>query len=97
ATFDRFLDSHRQISEELRGDPSRVQNPEFLERYPDLQDYLQSHPAVRKELNENPNGLTVKLLDGDKKTRTYQVVAMTPASNSEDSGEKRSAQASEKP
>ena len=56
ASFDQFLDSHRQISEELRGDPSRIRNSDFLQKYPDLRAYLQTHPAVRQELNENPNG-----------------------------------------
>lgn len=55
ASFDRFLDDHQQISQELRGDPSRIRNSEFLQKYPELQAYLQSHPGVREELNENPN------------------------------------------
>jgi len=55
-SFDQFLDSHRQISEELRGDPSRIRNSEFLQKYPDLQTYLQNHPAVRQGLNNDPNG-----------------------------------------
>lgn len=55
ASFDRFLDDHQQISQELRGDPSRIRNNQFLQRYPELQAYLQNHPAVREELNENPN------------------------------------------
>lgn len=55
ASFDRFLDAHQQISQELRGDPSRIRNREFLEKYPELQSYLESHPQVREELNENPN------------------------------------------
>ncbi len=55
ASFDRFLDGHQQISQELRGDPSRIRNSGFLQQYPELEAYLQSHPAVRAELNENPN------------------------------------------
>jgi hypothetical protein len=55
ASFDGFLDSHKQISQELRGDPARIKDQQFLQKYPDLQAYLQQHPAVREELNENPS------------------------------------------
>lgn len=52
--FDRFLDSHPEIAEQLRRDPSLVNNQEFVENHPALQDYLQTHPGIREELSENP-------------------------------------------
>jgi hypothetical protein len=55
ANFDRFLDGHREISEQLRKDPSLVNNQEFVKNHPALQTYLQDHPAVREEIKENPN------------------------------------------
>jgi hypothetical protein len=55
ANFDRFLDSHREISEQLRKDPSLVDNGEFVKNHPALQTYLQDHPAVREQIKENPN------------------------------------------
>jgi hypothetical protein len=55
ANFDRFLDSHREISEQLRKDPSLVDNREFVTNHPALQTYLQDHPAVREQLRQNPN------------------------------------------
>lgn len=61
ASFDQFLDGHRQILEELRGDPSRIRNSEFLEKYPELQTYLQNHPAVQQDLTANPNGFMLAL------------------------------------
>jgi hypothetical protein len=56
SNFDRFLDSHREISEQLRRDPSLVDNREFVKNHPALQTYLQDHPGVREEFKENPNG-----------------------------------------
>ncbi len=56
ASFDRFLDSHRETAERLRKDPSLVDNQEFVKSHPALQTYLQDHPAVRDEIKENPNG-----------------------------------------
>jgi phage-related protein len=55
ANFDQFLDSHPETAEQLRRDPSQVNNEEFLKSHPALQTYLQDHPQVREELKENPN------------------------------------------
>ena len=53
--LDQFLDSHPDVSDQLRKDPSLVNNEEFVENHPALQQYLQSHPEVREQLNQNPN------------------------------------------
>ena len=55
ASFDRFLDSHHEIAEQVRKNPSLVDNQQFLKDHPALQAYVQQHPAVREELRENPN------------------------------------------
>jgi hypothetical protein len=55
AHFDQFLDSHREIAEQVRKDPSLVNNGEFVKNHPALQTYLQDHPAIREQLKENPN------------------------------------------
>jgi phage-related protein/GrpB-like predicted nucleotidyltransferase (UPF0157 family) len=56
ATFDSFLDSHPEVAEQLRKDPSLVNNQEFVENHRALQEYLRQHPEVREEINQNPNG-----------------------------------------
>ena len=55
ANMDRFLDSHPEIKEQLRKDPSLIRNDEFVEKHPALQQYLQEHPGIREEFTENPN------------------------------------------
>ena len=55
AEMDRFLDSHREIAEQLRKDPSLIDNREWVANHPALQEYLQKHPEVREEIKENPN------------------------------------------
>ena len=55
SNFDRFLDNHRETAEQLRKDPSLVNNEQFVKSHPDLQAYLQQHPEVREEVKENPN------------------------------------------
>jgi phage-related protein len=55
ANMDRFMDSHPEIAEQLRKDPSLVNNREFVENHPALQQFLAEHPGVREEYKENPN------------------------------------------
>jgi phage-related protein len=56
ANMDRFMDSHPEIAEQLRRDPSLVNNKQFVDNHPDLQQFLAQHPGVREEYTENPNG-----------------------------------------
>jgi hypothetical protein len=55
AGMDRFLDSHPEIAEQLRKDPSLINNREFLEKHPALQDYLKEHPQLNAEFSEHPD------------------------------------------
>ena len=55
ASFDQFLDNHREIAEQLHRDPALVDSQQFLKDHPELQAYLQAHPGVREEVQENPN------------------------------------------
>ncbi len=56
ASFNQFLNNHHEISEQVRKDPSLVDNDEFVKDHPALQTYLQDHPEVRDQLRDNPNG-----------------------------------------
>src|SRR6202041_918529 len=60
ARFDQFLDDHREIAEQLRKDPSLVDNPEYERSHPELQSYLENHPNIREEIKENPNAFMRK-------------------------------------
>jgi|SRR6516225_3940676 hypothetical protein len=54
ALFDQFLDSHREIAEQVRQNPSLVNDAQFVKNHPPLQTFMQQHPSVREELKENP-------------------------------------------
>src|SRR5262249_11870487 len=45
ANFDEFLDSHREIAEQVRKDPSLLDDKQFLKDHPELQKYLWNHPG----------------------------------------------------
>jgi hypothetical protein len=55
AQFNRFLDSHREIAEQVRKNPSLLDNRDFVQNHPPLQDYLRDHPGVRDEIRQDPN------------------------------------------
>jgi hypothetical protein len=55
AEFDRFLDGHREIAEQVRKDPSLLDRREFVQNHPALQTFLQDNPAVRDQVKQDPN------------------------------------------
>jgi hypothetical protein len=61
------MDSHPEIAEQLRKNPSLVNNEEFVENHPALQQFLASHPGVREEYKENPNGFMSQTQSFDRR------------------------------
>lgn len=57
SAFDSFLDSHPEVADQVRKDPSLVNNEEFVENHADLKRYLQDHPELREDLNQNPSAV----------------------------------------
>jgi hypothetical protein len=55
AEFNRFLDGHREIAEQVRKDPSLADNREFVQSHPPLQNFLRDNPGVRDQLRQDPN------------------------------------------
>lgn len=55
ADFGRFLDNHREIAEQVRRNPSLMDNREFVQNHPALQAYLQNNPGVRDQVRQDPN------------------------------------------
>jgi len=55
SNMDRFMDSHPEIAEQLQKNPALVNNKEFLESHPSLQQFLASHPELRQQYEANPN------------------------------------------
>jgi hypothetical protein len=54
AQLSRFLDSHREIAEQIHSNPTLAVNYQFLQNHPELRTYLDQHPTVRQALNNNP-------------------------------------------
>jgi len=55
ADMDQFLNHHPEIAEQLRKDPSLVNNREFVENHPAFQEFLTNHPEIRTEFKDHPD------------------------------------------
>jgi phage-related protein len=55
SNFNVFLDAHADIDAQLRANPSLLTNAEFLVSHPQLENYLNQHPAVQTAIKENPS------------------------------------------
>lgn len=57
ASFDRFLDAHLRVAQDLHRNPSLVNSADYLEDHKELREFLRDHPALRDELRVNPRAL----------------------------------------
>ena len=71
ASFDRFLDQHREIAQLVRKNPSVCNDPTFVKNHPALQAYLQNDPGVRNQLRQDPNGFMQR---EDQNTRAHDAM-----------------------
>jgi hypothetical protein len=55
ADMNNFLDSHPEIAEQLRKDPSLIDNRQWVANHPALQEYVKTHPDVAQAFRANPN------------------------------------------
>jgi hypothetical protein len=55
ADFDHFLDNHPEIAEQVRRDPSLLDQRQFVQSHPALQTYLAKNPGVRDDIQRNPS------------------------------------------
>jgi len=54
ADMDHFLDSHPEIAEQLRRDPSLIDNRQWVAAHPELQEYLRSHQRIADIFRQHP-------------------------------------------
>jgi len=55
ADFDRFADSHREVADQLRKNPSLINSRDYVSGHPELQAFLQNHPEVNTAMSQNPD------------------------------------------
>lgn len=52
--FGKFLVNHPQVAEQLRQNPSLINDPNFQAQHPGLQTFLKNHPGVAQQVQANP-------------------------------------------
>jgi hypothetical protein len=52
--LDEFLDQHPQIAQDLRKNPSLVNDANYLNSRQELKGFLESHNAIREDLRMHP-------------------------------------------
>jgi hypothetical protein len=57
AEFNQFLDRHPEVAEQLRRDPTLLTNANFLRSHPELQQFLQDHSAIQKDVDQDPSAV----------------------------------------
>lgn len=55
ARFHDFMGSHPEIAEQVRRNPSLLDNRDFVRSHPALQTFLQDHPGTRDEVAQDPD------------------------------------------
>jgi len=53
--FDHFMDSHPEVAEQIRKNPSLIDNRQFVQNHPALQTFLQEHSQLQRAIASNPN------------------------------------------
>ncbi len=59
--FDAFLNPHPELGSQLTHNPGLVKDQAFLKKHPELEQFFKTHPQIRQELNEDPNGFMSKV------------------------------------
>jgi hypothetical protein len=54
ATFDQFLDQHKDIAKDLRDKPGRLNDPDYLKNHKELQTFFDRNPRAKEELRQDP-------------------------------------------
>jgi phage-related protein len=52
--FHQFLENHPRIAQELRSNPSVINNRRWVDDHNELEAFLRRHPEIREELRANP-------------------------------------------
>ena len=60
ARADQFFDSHPKVYNELKKNPRLVDDPNYLAKHPELQEFLQTHPEIRSDIKSHPKVFMAK-------------------------------------
>ena len=56
--FDRYLSQHEEVREQIKNNPSLLNDSTYLSQHPELQKFETEHPAFTKAVQADPNRVT---------------------------------------
>jgi len=68
-SFDRFLDTHHDVAEEVWRHPNLVGKEKWCYRHPEFEEWTRNHPRAAEELRENPRGFMNRVRDWERHER----------------------------
>jgi len=68
-SFDRFLDTHHEVAEEVWRHPNVVRKEKWCYRHPEFEEWTRDHPRAAEELRENPRGFMNRVRDFERHER----------------------------
>ena len=80
-TFDRFLDKHPNIAQDLQKDPQKVNDSTYISSHPELSKWLDRHEKVRAELQKNPSAFMNREMQYDKNENKKPMSEQKPMSD----------------
>jgi len=54
ANTDSYLDQHPKVAQQLSQNPRLIDNPQYVQNHPGLNEFLQTHPDARQEWKSHP-------------------------------------------
>jgi len=67
--FDHWMRQNPDAAQEIRKDPSLLNNSEYMAKHPDLQKFMEDHPDFRRAAKKNPNRVVHKGVHMNKQAR----------------------------
>src|SRR5580693_582372 len=53
-SMDHYLNNHPDVAKQLHDNPSLINNPQWLAQHPNVQNYMNSHPAMKTDAATHP-------------------------------------------
>jgi hypothetical protein len=70
--FDHWMRQNPDAAEEIRKDPSLLNNSEYMAKHPDLQKFMEDHPDFRRAVKKNPDRVVHKGVHMNKEAREHR-------------------------
>jgi hypothetical protein len=68
-SFDRFLDTHHEVAEEVWHHPNVVRKEKWCYRHPEFEEWARYHPRAAEELRESPRRFMNRVRDFERHER----------------------------